>query len=528
MRETLKRIIALTLILCLLILTFFGCKKSSNDTTIYVPIDTVPLAYDPQIANDLDVISILNNCMEGLVRIDENGDIENGVAESWEVSTDGLTYTFKLREDAKWRLPKSSSEYVGEDFKDTFDDRVTAHDFVFAIKRVMNPSTGSPSAAGLSQIKDVYADSDFSLIIELSSPSASFLTVLASPACMPCNESFFEATAGRYGLKSSLLLSNGPYYLLNFDEETGVVSIKKNDSYVGDYKALLSGVKFMTKETNDSKYDIKHVSKEETDSLKNSFSISKYKNAVKAFCFNANSENIKDKNIRLALAYSTDVSVLTSDIAEGIVPSCCGITAGASYRANSGKLNGPKYNLSTAANYVATAEKNNKDPKNKRKTIPIDLKATIICLKEDEDDIRKILQDWQKTMGTRLAVTLESYDTQAELDKEISKGKYDIAYTTISVTEFISSEFLKRYTSNSNDNIINLNSKDYDKLIKNIYNAGSKDDLIKASKAAEEYLVNNVYIIPTRTDDSMIAYNSRASEVTVRPSGTIYNFYKLK
>ena len=522
-RAAFKRIFSIILVVCLLVTVLSGCKKGTGDTVLHVPIEYIPTCYDPQIANENELATILNNCLEGLVRINSEGNIERGVAESWSISEDGLTYTFTLRQNAKWRLPKSSAKILGEDFAESFDARITANDFVFAMKRVLNPETGSPSIVALAPISNVYADSDYTLVIKLSEPSESFLTVLASPACMPCNEAFFEATAGRYGLEPALFLSNGPYYLNQFSDETGV-SLKKNDSYVGDHKAIASSVKFALQETDGSLYDIKVVPRDKVDSVDTSiYKLEGYKNAVRAFCFNAKHDALSNQNVRLALAASTNIANFSGDAAEGIVPSCCGLTAGASYRANSNKVLGPQYDLSAAANYVVAAEQENLDEN--KKPVPLKLSATLVCLKSDETEIKTVLQDWQKTMGTRLAITLTTFDTQLELDKCIESGNFDIAYTTISVTEFISTDFLKRFTSGAIGNIINLNSEEYDSLFEAIYTASNREELIQNSIAAEKYLMDQVYIIPTVTDDTKLAKTSAGSEIKARPSGTIYSFY---
>lgn len=85
---------------------------------------------DSALATDQVSFIVLNNVMEGLYRLGKDNKPVPGVAESHEVSEDGKTYTFKLRKDAKW----------------SNGDPVTAHDFVFAWKRVLDPKTKSEYA----------------------------------------------------------------------------------------------------------------------------------------------------------------------------------------------------------------------------------------------------------------------------------------------------------------------------------------------------------------------------------------------
>ena len=528
---------------------FSGCKKN-KDTIINLPLSNLPNCFDPQIANNNDLENIINNCFEGLVRINENGQIECGVAQNWKVSNKGLTYTFNLRKNAKWRLPSGLSNILGEDYEKTFNTTVTANDFVFAIKRALDPNTNAPMAYALSSIESVYSDGEHILIINLSKPNVNFLNFLAEPVCMPCNEKFFEATAGRYGLEKNLILSNGPYYINNIDKDVGITLIK-NDSYVGNYKAIAKTAKFLllkplidkitdegAEPTSIIDYptllsleknglDVATISKQQTTEITTQIEVIKYKNAIKAFCFNAKSDSLKDKNIRLALAHATDISLLLTNnvnAAEGIVPSCCGLTADISYRAGSNIVKAPNYDLSKANSYFKNAVENSKDKNGKKTNLSVDI--TLICLKDEETIMKKLIQDWQKTFGVTLSITIKTFDSFEDLNNAVEAGEYDIAYTTISSYEFLSSNFLNSFTTGAGNNIINLSNETYDTLMRNVYDAGSKDELIQTLRTAECFLVDNAYILPTSAEDGYFAKTKRAKDLSVRPSGTVFALYR--
>ncbi|QBS37302.1 peptide ABC transporter substrate-binding protein [Thermaerobacter sp. FW80] len=107
-----------------------GQQASGVDSPSYLKLNLgdEPPSLDPQLATDSVSFEVLGAAYEGLVRRDPNGEIKqgSGMAESWEVSEDGLTYTFHLR-DAKWSDGKP----------------VTANDFAYAWKRAMDPRTAS-------------------------------------------------------------------------------------------------------------------------------------------------------------------------------------------------------------------------------------------------------------------------------------------------------------------------------------------------------------------------------------------------
>ncbi len=553
---------SLFLCICILLTSFTAC--GGGDTkTLRLPLSVLPSCYDPQISSGIDSENIINNCFEGLVRIDSAGNIAKGVAKDWSVSSDGLTYTFKLRTDAKWFVPSGAEDVLGEDYKDTFDNRVTAHDFEFALKRAVDPDTGAPLAntlvaiSGAEKILDgkakpdslgVTATDDYTLIIKLAKPSVSFLSVLASPICMPCNEEFFDATAGRYGLKVGLILCNGPYYLSLFDEENGI-TLKDNEEYSGEYKPLADVARFIfpsaltqskssdedseTTETTttapklaeliaaeEGGYHVGSVTEAESKTLEDVAEIQKYKNSLKLLCFNSSSAGINNENIRLAMIHATNVDLLRGNNpdAEGIVPSCCGLAPGVSYRAGSNIIATPQYDLSKSAVCISQALSGNDGALN--------LEINFVCLKEDETAVKEILQDWQKAFGVGLSVTVTPYDTQEELDDVVNRRAYDVAYTKITASEFLAADFLNRFSSKSGTNIVSVKSATYDALLEKIYNAPDEAALLAANKKAEEFLISGGYLLPVYECNSYLAVKTTAKGLTVRPSGTVYALYE--
>jgi len=158
---------------------------------------------DPALAEDIHSFNILIDTYEGLVAEDASGKIIPGVARSWQVSDDGLVYTFSLRHDARW----------------SNGDRVFAGDFVRAFRHVADSNTASFYASLFDTIVNfrdaiagdkpsdsigVQAISETMLRITLSAPTQHFLELLALPTALPRHES------------GNHLVSNGPY---QFDKE---------------------------------------------------------------------------------------------------------------------------------------------------------------------------------------------------------------------------------------------------------------------------------------------------------------------
>ena len=100
-----------------------------------------PKSIDPQLASENAGSNVIYDTFEGLVSNTASGEIIPGVAEKWEISDDGKTYTFHLRDNAKW----------------SDDTPVTAGDFVYAWRRAVNPATGSEYAFILYPVKNAEA-----------------------------------------------------------------------------------------------------------------------------------------------------------------------------------------------------------------------------------------------------------------------------------------------------------------------------------------------------------------------------------
>ena len=186
----------------ILLLMCSSCTPKGSGKSIAYPLSASPSTLDPQFANDTNAMVVINNTFEGLVRFDEDGEIIPGIAESWSISPDGKTYTFKLKEGTEWFCPTALKSEFGEDFYKRFSsEKITAHDFVFAFQRAVMPETGSPNAHRLFVIENAYevfynnysenllgvtAPDDHTLVIKLTEKTDGFLERLTESVFMPC------------------------------------------------------------------------------------------------------------------------------------------------------------------------------------------------------------------------------------------------------------------------------------------------------------------------------------------------------
>lgn len=214
-----KKILSILISLLLVISLFSGCKNKQDSIDFIYPFGANVNSYDPQVASTADEFLIIENTFEGLIRINDDGTIVPGMAEKWEISDDGLTYTFHIRKGMKWNINTDKYE-KGENKGKFIDSRlqmlgyefnpdITAHDFVFALRRAVYYYTDCPQFASVSCIKNanrihtgavlptelgVVANDDYALTITLERRDDTFMQTLASAVAMPCNEQFFVAT----------------------------------------------------------------------------------------------------------------------------------------------------------------------------------------------------------------------------------------------------------------------------------------------------------------------------------------------
>ncbi|SET20277.1 oligopeptide transport system substrate-binding protein [Salinibacillus kushneri] len=206
--------------------------ESSNEQVLHLSNgDTIP-TMDSSMATDEYAFQFLSATTEGLYRLGENGEIKEGIAKTHEVSDDGLTWTFQLREDASW----------------SNGDPVTAHDFVYAWQRAVDPKTGSEygpymmsgviknaEAISNDEMKPeklgVKAEDDYTLVVTLENPTPYFESLTTFGTFLPLNQDFVEEQGDNYAQNSDALLANGPFVLKDWESTSTSWTLEKNPDY---------------------------------------------------------------------------------------------------------------------------------------------------------------------------------------------------------------------------------------------------------------------------------------------------------
>ena len=228
--------------------TVTGGAIDVDGKAITIALRTEPPQLDYSRATDSSSLTVLFHNMEGLLTYDDDMALIPGVAERYEIREDGAT--FWLREDARW----SNGEPV------------TAHDFVFAWRRVQDPATASAYAFIMYPVKNaeainrgdlpretlgVRAVSDRILEVEFEQPTPYFDKLVAFVTFYPINEAFFESTDGRFGADADMLLYNGPYRMTEWVHSASM-RWERNPDYWGDHKGFIDtiNVGYITQDVN--------------------------------------------------------------------------------------------------------------------------------------------------------------------------------------------------------------------------------------------------------------------------------------
>ena len=214
--------------------------------TLNVMVEFEVASLDPQVADDGTSFEVIANFTDGLKQMDAAGGVINALCAEETVSDDGLTYTFKIRDDANW----SNGEPV------------TAADFVFGWQRAADPATASEYSymmSDIGQIKNaaaviagekpvaelgVTAVDAKTLQVQLEVPVSYFDQILYFPTFYPVNEDFYKNCGGNFATSPETVLSNGAFILTSYEPAATSFSLEKNPSYYDAAKIKLDGLSY--------------------------------------------------------------------------------------------------------------------------------------------------------------------------------------------------------------------------------------------------------------------------------------------
>ena len=301
-------------------------SASAGSGTLNIMLETPVESLDPQLATDGTSFEVIADYTDGLMQMDADGAAVPACAESYEVSEDGTTYTFHIREDAVW----------------SNGDPVTANDFVFAWQRAVDPANASEYSYMLSDIgqivnaaeiiageKDVSelgvtAVDDKTLEVQLNVPVSYFLSLMYFPTYYPVNQAFFESCGDTFATSPETTLSNGAFVLTSYEPAATAFELVKNETYYDADKVQLAGLNYQV--IQDSQQALMSYQNGDLDTtLLNGEQVDQVKDDPEFTSVGAGylwyiSPNIKEVpelanlNLRLAMTFALDRDSICNDV----------------------------------------------------------------------------------------------------------------------------------------------------------------------------------------------------------------------
>lgn len=491
------------MVIVLVVTCFSACKKEEETgEALACAISEMPSTFDPQIASTTVEKMISVNIFDGLFKLDENGEPQKCMATDYSVSSDGLVYTFQIQKDTYYYLSSAVKNFI-EDKGTTIEAKITAEDFIFGITRSILSETNSQDFELLSHIKNaqgvnsgtmgvdslgIRATGEYTLEITLEKPQSDFLYALSQPVSYPCDREFFELTGGRYGLASKYIITNGGFYLSNVSEEKSV-RIANNSEYKGSHKAIPSAVGFylntdsvnVADKLDKGDYDVGFFTDEDAiDELGRKVQKNVLENISCSLIFNMNNENLKSLSLRTGLVAGIDLTYLSDNTMQNIVPS---------YFSVEGSAERIPFNAENAHNTMIKAFE-----ELKIKNLSVD----ILCTTKYEKMAKNMVNSWQNSIGVELNGTVTVAE-EKDFDKKISSGEYDLAIYPITVDSDKASDFLKIFTTG--ENVFLYSSDEYNRIWNDLKNNPTDDKI----NYAQSYLLKNAVVLPLVSENTVFA-----------------------
>lgn len=514
--------------------------SSSSDGVTYTYSSELDIKnLDSSDADDGCSLSAIHAVSDGLMKLDADGKLVNGVAEKAEVSEDQLTHTYTIREDAKW----------------SNGDDVTADDFVYAWKRIFKNcgnyyymfGAGIASIEGATDLVDkldggeeitdkdidamaVKAIDSKTLEVKTTIPVSFFDELMTFPCFYPINQAFAEEQGESYGKSADTVLGNGAFVMTNW-EPGSVAEFKKSETYYDAASVKIDNL--VMKLVQDPAVAATSFDNGETDFAPiNSDLVDKYKDNEsyvqinEGYLFylqlNINNEDLANANVRKALSLAINREDFCENVlkdgskpAGGFVPTNLSISpSGEDFRGQAG----------TYTSYDQAAAQEALDAGLKelgKKSITLR-----ITYGTDESPMDKMATYLQNSFSSLEGLEIEMVATTKQ-DRIYNKQKnrdFDIACTRWGPDYGDPTTYLTLMLTGNSNNYGDYTNKKYDELMDAVAVGTDLEERWQNMLDAEKILMEDYGVVPVFEKGTATLQNTEVSGLLCRPVGVPYTF----
>ena len=452
-----------------------------------VMLGTNVMSLDTDLATDGDSFEVIADCIDGLMQMDADGAAIPALAETTDISEDGCTWTFHLR-DAKW----------------SNGTPVTANDFVFAWRRIcQNAGEYAYMMDEIGNIKGaaaiiageqsdtttlaVNATDDKTLVVELEVPVSFFPSLMYFPTFYPINEEFYNSLEdGTYGTSPDTFLSCGAFQLEDYLPGTANLSVKKNEGYWDAARVQLPGISYQVVGSSDSaltafkngSLDVVMISGSQVKAAEDDAELSQNLKVTGAgymwyLSFSQTEKNaqggmLANQNLRLAFTNAIDREFIVDNyVQDGSIATYTAVppqfaasaTTGEDFSADQQKF----------ADYIGyDVEKAQKYFEDAKKELGVDtFEFTLIYGNNEGDEVTKVAQSLKEQIEANLSgITLNLQGmTKAERLDKMQEDNYDVALTRWGPDYADPMTYLGMWITNNSNNYGFWSNAEYDQLI---------------------------------------------------------------
>ncbi len=439
----------------------FGVSADETDKTIVrINMESEPDNLDPWLSAASDTEAVFHNVFEGLVLFDETGALIPGLAKSWDISDDGLTYTFHLRDDVTFHNGKAFS----------------AEDVVYTYEALSGLGGEEPLSSKFTNVTAINAIDDYTVELTLGEADAAFLQY-TRVAVLPKG----------YEDQSSAPVGTGPFVFEKYVPGQMVV-LEKNENYydesrmpkideaqiyiMGDDSAVLTALQ-------SGQLDAGIVYADSADYLSGDFTInSSPQNMVQLFALNNSVEPFDDVRVRQAFEYAINKDQIIDGVFAGYATELySNFSPVMSYFYNDELSDVYTYDVDKAKELMAEAGYE----------AGFDITITVPSNYQKHVDTAQVIAQQLKEINVN--ATIEPVEWGQWLEQVYTNAEYET--TIVGLTGKLDpNDILGRYVSDYGKNFMKYSNPDYDKLIEEAKTA-SDEERVELFKECQKVLTED-------------------------------------